>query len=248
MAKLISMDEIAALTGDSREKFIKVEEIVRNRHETQVRGEENWTAVIDARLEYMTTIIAAANALAIEPISQTKIPRRDIFNDGTFDDFTADLQFYLIQMSFDVADRRNEVSIRLRGATRERLLTLTSHLRDHVQKLDLPEPRIDHLLRRIDEFEADLLQPRLGYVAVAALALGILEVIADAGGAAEVVRKLVTQVQELVGEAKEEENVEIASRMVSHHEVKKLNAPPREPGPQELSPRPNTNLDDDIPF
>lgn len=252
MNLLITQAEIEALPEDPRQRFVGIEEICRKRLYEETGSEQDWSIIQDARLRYMSTVVAAAKYYKIEPISEVELSKKTSWKDDEFNDFVAELQFYTMQLMLESAEKNSRLSILLEGSTRDRLFTLVSHLRDHVRKLDGPEARIDRLVRVIDDFEKELRRPRLQYIAVAALSMVIISSVADLGGAATTITGLVHKVQETVGLAKEEQNKEAASRMLPQAEVKKL-APPRtetfgRSAPKPKAPAYSSDLDDDIPF
>lgn len=246
MNLLITQSEIEALPEEPRERFVAMEEICRERFYAQTEGQEDWNIVQDWQLRYMTTVVAAAKHFSIKPISEMEVPKRSDFNNDAYRDFVAELQFYVTQLMLEGAERNSRASIVLRGLARDRVVTLLSHARDQVRKLELPQSRIDHLLRLLDEFEKQLEKPRLHLVTLAVLALGIAGAISDLGGAAGTVRQLINQIEEIVGLEKEEQDKEAASRWVRHEPTKQLEPPRR---PEEKPSRPLAEeMDDEIPF
>lgn len=245
MPLLITQDEIQALPSDPRERFVALEEICRRRYE-QATAEDDiqWNYVQDMRLQYMSSVVAAAKYLAIEPINRIIIPKKSKWNDEAYEDFVNELHFYAMQLALEAADRNLQLAIILQGTTKQRLVTLTEHLREQVRKLDLPPARVDQLLARIDQFERELIKPRLTFTAVAALTIYVAAAIADVGGAATTVRGAMNLIEEAVGAAKEEQDKDAAGRL-GMLEPKQLE-PPR---PAEIAaPRETYDLNDDIPF
>ena len=246
MDLLITQEEIEDLPENPRERFVQIEQICRKRYYEQISNEEEWGVVQDARLRYMTSVVSAAKYLNIVPISNIEMPRRSNWNDHDFDDFVSDLSFYTMQLMLEGADRKLRTAIFLEGATRDRLRTLTIHLREEVRKLNLPPARIDKLIRQVDKFESDLDSRNLTFIAVGVVTLAVAGAIADVGGAASAVRELVNKIEETVGQAKEEQDRDAASRMIENHEVRQL-MPPRTHEPLPSPPEP-ASLDDEIPF
>jgi hypothetical protein len=263
---LITQDEIEALPEDARERFVALEAICRKRHYEETAAatrEEQWDLIQDSRLRYMSTVVSAAKFLKIEFIKDLEIPKRKQFDNDAYADFVHELQHYVVQLMLEGAERNIRASIVLEGSTRDRLSTLLSHLRDQVKKLDLSPARIDRLVKQIDDFEKDLRNPRLKFTTVAIFTLGVIAGVADLGGATDVVRKLVHQMEEAIGRAKEEQDKEAAGRLLPSGEIRQL-TPPRKSEPrtnksQRLEPAgdfgrspasraPRDDLDDDIPF
>lgn len=243
MPLLITQAEIEALPPDPRERFVGIEEICRKRYEEAVSTDDvQWNYVQEIRLQYMAGVVSAAKYYGIEPINKITIPRKSDWNDNAYEDFVNELHFYTMQLALQAADRNSQLSITLQGSTRERLSTLTQHLRDQVAKLELPPARIDQLIERINQFERELTKPKLTFAGVAALTIYITAAIADLGGAATTVRGAMNLIEEAVGSAKEEEDKALAGRL-GVFEPKKLE-PPR---PEEAS-APSPDLNDDIPF
>jgi hypothetical protein len=250
---LISQEEIEALPEDPRQRFVGIERIARQRYEEETRESDQGSYVQDCQLRYMTTVVSAAKFLKIEPVCEITIPRRRNFNWEDYSEFVNELQFYIVQLMLEGAENNAETSIILRGNAKQRLQTLSSHLRENVRKLDLPSARIESLLRKVDGFERELENPRLKFVAVAQMTLVILGATADIDGASDVVRKLVHQIEEVVGVEKREQDVEAASRLSTGDAPRQLQ-PPRtlEKRPTETSSKNaetfSADLDEEIPF
>lgn len=248
MPTLITLAEIDGLPSDPRQRFVALEEICRRRTEEAVKAapEDNygWSQVQEARRGYMTTVVAAARHFDIEPIKQMEIPKKADWNDGEFEDFQNEIDFYVMQMALEGADRNVRLSIVLQGTTKERLLTLVAQMREQVRKLDASPARIDSLLQKLNQFERDLDGPRLNFVAVAVLCLSVSGAISDAGGATTTIRQLLNKIEEAVGMAKEEQD-KAAINQIPHYEMKKLESPRVE---KPVSSYADFDLDDEIPF
>lgn len=247
MEYLISQEEIEALPEDTQQRFVGIEQLCRQRYQSLVSGSDDWPFIQDTRLRYMGIVLAAAKEYDISPLNGMNLPRRKDYRDEDFQDFFGELQFYTAQLMFRAADANSRTSVVLQGATRARLHTLLHHLREQVKKLDLPPARIDQLLSRIDDFERELLKPKLTFVAVAVLSLYVVGVVADLGGSAQTVQTLITQVQQALGQAKEEQDKAAASRLLAADTALRLLAPPR-PSETSAPPSQQHELDDDIPF
>ncbi len=247
MPVLITQAELENLPAEPRERFVELEEICRNRmHELTSGDEISWTFVQDIRLQYMSTVVAAAKFYKIEPISHFSVPKRSRWDDGKYDDFVNEVHFYTIQLALEAADRNFTLTVILVGPVRDRLSTLLEHLREQVEKLDLPPARIAYLLARLDDFERAIQKPRLTFSAVAALTVLVTAGVADVGGAAQTIRGVLNLIEETVGTAKEEQDRKHAARLAPA-EQRMLEAP-RNPS-EELSPHEETlDIDDEIPF
>ncbi len=248
----ISQDEIEALPENPRERFVGIESIARRRYEEETRDSDQSNYVQECQLRYMTTVVSAAKYFQIAPISEIAIPKRKNFSWDDYSEFVNELQFYIVQLMLEGAENNVETSIVLRGSAKQRLQTLSSHLRENVRKLDLSPARVESLLRRVDGFDRELENPSLRFVAVAQMALLILGATADIDGASEAVRKLVHQIEEAVGVEKLEQDTEAAGRLPATSVPRQLQ-PPRAPAKNPASPARNAenfsaDLDDEIPF
>jgi hypothetical protein len=245
MPLLITQDEIQALPPEPRQRFVAIEEICRRRYEQATLQEDiQWSYVQDMRLQYMSSIVAAAKYLGIEPINRISIPKKSKWNDDAYEDFVNELHFYAMQLALEAADRNSQLSITLQGSTRQRLSTLSEHLREQVKKLDLPKTRVEQLLARIDQFERELTKPRLTFTSVAALTIYLAAAVADLGGAASTVRGAMNLIEEAVGGAKEAEDNEVAG-MLGVYEPRKLEPPRIE---EAVVAQKTFATEDDIPF
>jgi len=244
MPHLISQEEIENLPEDPQQRFVGIEALCRTRFEKMCEGETEWSIIQDYRLTYMTAVVGAARWLKISPISEIEVPKRSTWNDQSYEDFVAELGYYTVQLMLAGAERNSRTSIVLEGRTRDRLRTLTKHLRDEVNRLDLPPARIDRLLKHVDDFERALDAKRLTFAAVGILALAVASAVADVDGTTNVVRKLVGQVEEAVGHAKEEQEKAAAGNQLIAPDILQLVPPKR----SAAAPSKPNELDDEIPF
>lgn len=245
MDLLIIPEGIDNLPKNNQEHFVHIEKIGIKKYYDHINNGNEWNAVQDVRLRYMTSVVAAAKHFNIEPISEIEVPRRRNWNDDRFDDFVSDVSFYTMQMMLHESDRKLRTSIILEGSTRDRLKTLTVNLRDEVRKLQLPSSKIDQIIRKIDDFERSLESRKLTFITVAFVTLTIAGAITDVDGATNVVRELVNKIEETVGIAKEEQDREVASNFVESNQIPRLMAPRKnEPA---IEP-PSVEDDDEIPF
>lgn len=243
MPLLITQAEIEGLPSDARQRFVALEEVCRTRYEQLIAHEESWSAVQDARLQYMSTVVGAAKHLGIEPIASLVVPKKSQWDDGAYEDFKNELHFYIIQLALEGAEWNQQHTIELTGSVRARVQTLAAHLRDQLDKLDLPPAKLDKLRAKLAAFENELTAPKISFASIAAISLVVVSVVADVDGAGDAIRKLVTQLQVVLGQAKAEQDADAATKLPRQHPVKQLE-PPRRP----VAPKEAFDLDDEIPF
>jgi hypothetical protein len=251
--QLVTQAELEAMPEDPQQRFVAFEALCRSRLAENVRNEQEWANITDTRVVYMSTVIGAAKSLRIEPFASMNVPRRKDFADETFDEFIQDIQFYITQLMFIAAESNTRTSIVLGGSTRQRLQTLVAHIRENVGKLDLPPEKMDRLNARINAFESELTNPRLRILTVSLFAIGVIALVADVDGAGSAIGKLVHQIEEAVGKAKDVQDAEAAGRLKAEIEPPKLEAPRnekpsakrRQPVNEDFS---RSDFDDEIPF
>ena len=147
-SEFLTQADVLGMPEDPRQRFVEIEALCRKRHADEVRGEQEWSTVVDSRIVYMSTVLSAAKHLRIEPFDGMDMPRKRSFQDDAFDDFIQDIQFYVTQMVLEAAEAHSRTSIVLEGATRQRLQTLVAHLKDQVGKSDCQRARKTSCARR----------------------------------------------------------------------------------------------------
>jgi hypothetical protein len=251
LERLFSQAEVEAMPDDPRQRFVGIEALCRDRLAELIRGEESWQLIVDHRVIYMSTVISTAKFYRIEPFASMEVPRRKNFEDDEYDAFIQDVQFYLTQMTLEAAERNTRTSLLLEGSVRQRLQTLTLHLREQVEKSNWEPVKIDRLVARIAAFERELAGERLRLVTVAVFTLAVCGAVADVDGTGNAITKLVHQIEQVIGKAKDAQDMEAVGQIPTLPEPRRLE-PPRKEEPKRKSPavedfsRPD--FDDEIPF
>lgn len=206
----------------------------------------------DARLGYMSTVISLGKTYGIEPFSQMQVPRYSKFGYDEFRQFKADLDHYLAQLVMGNALRARRDTIPLSAEAKERIRTHIHHIKDHIDKTEMPEAKRAALHAKIAEFEAALEKDRVSVLKVGAWVLGILSVSANVLQLADspTFQKLLSNVMVTVAEQKAADD---DNRKLPPVEPMLMMLPPRrneEIGQPEarLSDDFSADLDDEIPF
>lgn len=249
----LKQDEIEDAPEDPAMAFTYLVRIAQGRFDERqnelAQNDVEGYAWEDARMGFMSTVISLGKTYGIEPFSGLEVPRFSKFGYDDFRQFKADLDHYLAQLVMGNALRARRDSIKLSTEAKARIRTHLHHIKDHIDKTEMPEAKRAALHAKLAEFEAALEKDRLNILKVGAWVLGILSVSANVAQLADSqsFHKLVSNVMVTVGEEKAVDD-----------ENRKL--PPVDPMPLMLPPRRDddfgkptrdlfsANLDDEIPF
>jgi hypothetical protein len=113
-----------------------------------------------------------------------------------------------------------------------------------IEQANKTEPKRDALLKKLDQFEAELEERRLNILVVARVAFELLAIPGAVWASAEVANKLITYVMQVVAEAK---SAEQETRQLAPTTLPKALSPPRAKEPVPSSGR-RADVIDDIPF
>ena len=176
-----------------------------------------------------------------------QVPRESDNNQTEYRQFRADLDHYVTQMLLDNSLQRRKDSVGILPGTRDRIQSYILGLKDCISKSEhLGEAKRDALLKRLSDFEDELKKKRLNLLAVTRVAFELLAVPGALWTSADVAHKLVSNILQVVGEAK---NVEHEQRALPRAEAPKALQPPR---PEKAQPprlgQTSKIIDDDIPF
>lgn len=230
--------------------FVRYARQSLNRETQSLAGtdEEEWRQLQQIRHGFTNIVLAAAKRLRIEPFMSADVPRVNKFDSDTYFQLVADLDHYMTQLAFDTSVRSRSDSTSLPEISKDRIRSYLHHLREAIQNSpNFTDAKRDALLKRVAEFEGALDKSRLNYVAIARLTLEIMAIPGTLWASYEVAHKLLSNINQVVAEAKVEED-----------EQRKL---PAEPKPfvmiparaPEIESRKKSSgfgrtLDDEIPF
>ena len=209
MPRLISNEQISDLPADSHARFSVLEEIVRQKYEELAFEIDTAAEMQRLRRQYMSAVVGAAEELKIAEIAEEHVPSANNISDSNFASFTDRVDAVTLRIAMRSAQNEAPYSVKIAGNTKSRLLELTTELRTEVQKLHVSPTRKDTLILRINQFEKDLDGPRLNFGNLAAMAVMAVSVVSDLGGAGATVRSAVTAIQEVVGDAKLQEDINV---------------------------------------
>ena len=230
------VDRVLAIENYCREQLNMVEQNSIESHE-----------LFDARMSYMTAVLASAAHLNIPTIREMgPIPRGKIGSED-WDDFEQSLHFQIVPMVLGRSKAYIERTVALDQSARQRLYSLVGNLKQEVVGLGLSEKRLAKLLEKIRDFEKELENERFSLRVYTAWALGISAAIADLSGSTSAIRSVIHYVSEVVGQAKEAEE-DLGALGIGAPATparREIEGPRFAVAPSRTS---STNEDDEIPF
>jgi len=252
----LDQDELDDLPEDPQIAFMT---LVRNaqrclRDETAKLDPDNqyeWQQIDELRHSFMNVVLAAAKRLEIEPFMDMEVPTLSAFRDTDHRQFRADLDHYLTQLMLDNSIRNKRDSVEILPKSKDRIRTYIHNLRTCLEQANMTEAKREALLKKLDQFEHELEKRRLSFLAVTRVALEVLALPGGVWASVEIANRLVTNVMQVVAEAKaaEEETRQLPPVMPPKALSPPRRALPPEP-PRSTRPQPSfdTDLDDDVPF
>lgn len=248
----LTQDEIDDAPEDSAYAFTYLVRIAQRRlaeHVSQFNSdqENDYREIEEARYDFMTTVLALGRSYGIEPFKSMEVPRHEKFDWNTHRQFKADLDHYMAQLVIGNAIRGRRDSIRISPEVKERVRTHLHHIREHLDKAEMPEAKRATLMAKLADFEAGLEKDRLNVLAVGRVVLEILSVSCNVLAITDsaTLQKLLMRMTLTVAEAKATDDEQ---RRLPHIEPMPAILPPRvevKKGPREDFA---ADLDDEIPF
>jgi len=213
--------------------------------------QRSWQLTNDARHGFMNIVVAAAKKFEVDPIASISMPRNQDYDENTFRQFQADLDFFVTQLVLENSARAKRDSVSVSPDLKTKINTYVHHLRETIEKSDLDEDKRRKLLDRLDAFEAELEKRRLSLLTVALVVIALASAPGGIWSTGEAAQKLVANILKVVGEAKNADDE--ARKRLTPAETPKAIAPPRAPeAPATKKPAARktalNDMDDDIPF
>jgi predicted RNA binding protein with dsRBD fold (UPF0201 family) len=239
--ELMSAEEYENLAEDPEQQFVEIENICR-RNMTQMI-DQNTSVEFDTlvRLQYMTTVAAAATELGIEGV---EYPFRSDYPAQEIDTFLLTVSGVVTRIRLRASRKNRPYSVQLGTRTKAKIELQVRKLRGLVEEAEIPEAKRQALIAKLDELSVELNQTRLSFAkTMAVLASVSVAVAAGTSFLADAPVAIATIVR-LIGSDKNTEEEE-AARLAPP--PKALPAP-EEPRVRRPAPVFDTDLDDDVPF
>jgi hypothetical protein len=236
---LISDDEYDSLPEDPERKFVAIERICRGSMNRMIDEHSHPEFDELIRAQYLMTVSSAATELGIDGLEYPGIPGSPAHG---LNEFMLRANGTATRIRLRKPKLNDAHSVRLAAKTRGKIELQILKLRQMVVEADIPEPRKEALLKKLDELSMELSQPRLSFAKVFAI-LANVSVFVTTGTTfiAEAPQALLI-INSLVGADKEAEEAE-SLRLGAPPVPKSLPAPASQ---ALISPPAPT--DDEIPF
>jgi hypothetical protein len=240
----IKQDELDDFPEDPSLAFMEFVRLAQQRlfaREKELDSQQDWHLIEEARHGFLNVVVAAAKRYGIEPFVAMEVPRIGQFDQDVHRQFKIDLDHYMTQLVLDSNIRGRRDTVFLPEASKGRIRSYVHGLKVEIDKGSFSEAKRADLLDKLARFERSLDNRRLNLMEVTALSIAILGLPGSVWASGEIVAKLVTNVQQVIGEAK---LVDDENRRLQLVEKPAALLPPRKALPESHS----AELDDEIPF
>jgi hypothetical protein len=176
----VSQDELDDLDDDPRIAFMTLVDHAQRRLAEQTKrldpqDESQWEQREELRHSFMNVVIAAAKRFQIEPFVSMEVPRLSDFKQNVdYRQFKADLDHYITQLVIDNSIRAKQDSVAILPNSKDRIRSYVHGLRQCIEQANMTDPKREALLKKLDQFEAELEKRRLNILAVARVAFELL--------------------------------------------------------------------------
>ena len=249
----VTQDELDDLDDDPRIAFMAIVNYAQRSLAEQTKNlgpqdEYQYDQREELRHSFMNVVIATAKRLEVEPFVSMDVPQLSKFKEPDYRQFKADLDHYVTQLVLDNSMRAKQDSVAILPNSKDRIRTYVHGLRQCIEQANMTEPKREALLKKLDQFEAELEKRRLNMLAVARVVFELLAIPGGVWASADVANKLITNVMQTFAEAK---SAEQETRQLAPTAPPKALSPPRaeKAGPvPNFGRSPQNEIDDDIPF
>lgn len=207
----ITQEEIEDLPDtDDEAAFLSFVRISRSRlveatSKLDGRDEDQWETLIEARHGFMNVVTAAARRYNIRPFNSLDVPRIGQFSQDDHRQFIADLDHYMTQLLLSDGLRTKRDSVLLSEQAKQRIKTHLHHLREQIEKEDMPDKKRHDLFMKLDVFEQELNKRRLSLLAIAKITVEVLAAPGALAGSYDIATKLLSNVMVTVAQEKAQE-------------------------------------------
>ncbi|NTD84359.1 hypothetical protein [Agrobacterium tumefaciens] len=207
----ITQEEIEDLPDNDEEAaFLSFVRISRSRlveatSKLDGRDEDQWETLVEARHGFMNVVTAAARRYNIKPFNSLDVPRIGQFSQDDHRQFIADLDHYMTQLLLSDGLRTKRDSVLLSEQAKQRIKTHLHHLREQIEKEDMPDKKRHDLFMKLDVFEQELNKRRLSLLAIAKITVEVLAVPGALSGSYDIATKLLSNVMVTVAQEKAQE-------------------------------------------
>ena len=224
------------LPDDEKLAFLELENSYRDAYNRFLNNADNNSPFEQHQREYITSVLSAVDALELDDFKFSAI-----FNNNEvyeyFNEFYNYVNGYIIKIRIKQSRRLKKYSVLLDNTTKERIRFHLDQMKELADHLELPQSKIDNILRKIVDLELEMTRERTRLEVYADLVIYLSTVVGDVTKNLNPVHRWIEAISKTLGKAKE--NEQLNNSLPSPKEVKKID-PPKQQN-DEVS-------DDDIPF
>ena len=242
---MIGPDEyVEAVRGKNPElAFVYLEQKFRDKLNSNLEVADNSRSFDVCVIEYMNHTKAAARALGLDILDSWDVPshqQRDLST--VFNDFTAAIDYFKVQVSIDNARSTLRFSVGLDADEKDKLRNYVAEIKKVIDRSSLPQKKKERLYDLINSFLAEVDRDRAPWDRFADLVIGLAHLGGEAAQELEPARKLIDSIARLLGRSKEFEDA--TSELPPPTQRHQIPGPPK----QLPSPTKRGQMDDEIPF
>lgn len=240
---MFSEQTLLDLPEDNELAFVRLESMASDRLEQQsgsIRGYGGSSSEYEKN--YMSAVLAAANAFRIEELQQWSMPSAGDEDALTiYRNFRQEARRIALELHIRAARRIRKYSVAFDAATKAKLHHHIMQIRDTISKLEVAPGKKERLFGRVADLELEIDKDRTNVEAFGALAI---EAATDANKASRPILEVIERIGAFFGYAKA--NEEEQARLPAPKKPKQLEAPKK----KKLSSRADfeKDLDEEIPF
>jgi hypothetical protein len=233
-----------AVRGKSPElAFVYLEQRFRDKLNSNLEGADNSHSFDVCVIEYMNHTKAAARALDLDILDSWGVPSHQQHNlSDLFNDFTAAIDYFKVQVSIDNARSTLRFSVELDTDEKDKLRNYVGEIKKVIDRSSLAQKKRERLYDLINAFLVEVDRDRTPWDRFADLVIGLAHLGGEAAQELEPARKLIDSIARLLGRTKESEDA--ASKLPPSAQRRQI------PGPPKILPSPKKRgeMDDEIPF
>lgn len=241
---MLSDEDMMKLPDDPWEAFVALERLARERldellADQPVNGNGNW----DYELEYMGSVLGAAQVYGIDELSSVELPHVEDNHAGVaYRQFRVRISQVCTLLRLRTAQRLKKTAVAFDPATKAKLRHLLDQMRDAVDKeIRLTQRKRDALFSKIADLSREVDSNWSRVESYGALVIEVADAFGEAVDRLEPLRKWIDSIGAAFGKARRDQDDQ--ARLPAPREPKRIEPPKRRAASQG-----DKKIDDEIPF
>lgn len=251
-------DEFTNRPDDDELAFLHYERLFRKPLEKELASlqeneqENYWNSYSHFMQTYINSVLATVSELEIDILGRWINDPSAANNESNFRQIKFDIDGAITKIKIRHAQRARKASVRLEGGAREKIRELINKIKITIDGIDVPMPRKEALMSRLNAFAAEVDKDRTRFEAFGALMIEAAGVAGKVEKKLRPIRKWIDSIANIMHEARTIEDAHPALPVPE----KRIQAPTKQIAPpsgelwaSQTLPKPNGgDLDDEIPF